>query len=243
MPTPPPDPHAPYEQRLVSLLKDSAGKLSKADIDAAIDEAVNIRFSCDRPRTIISDVTGNDSNDLPITDLEGQNGETWESGFSVVKWVEFPVGNVPESFIDPSDWRIYCSPTETFLRLLATVPQDSDTLRVTWTVRHTPNTVPAGDFEAVCAYCAALCFEMMAASYIQTVDQAIAGDTVNYRTKAQECLTVAKAHRKRYFDHIGIADSSATGGAPAQPPAMATGHIHEELQPGFDRILHNKYQR
>lgn len=232
----PTDPRARYEARLALLLKDNAGKLEKSDIDAAIDEAVNIRFASDRPREIVSDLAGNATNDIGVP-------EGWQDGFSSVRSIELPIGNVPESLVDASDFRIYRSPSGLYIRLLATAPQESDSLRVTWTQRHTPDTVPDGDFEAVCAYAAALCFETMAASYIQTVDNAIAGDTVNYRTKGQECLGVAKSFRKRYFDHIGIGEGNAAGAAAAQPPAMATGNMHEELQPGFDRLLHNKYSR
>lgn len=207
--------YAPYEQQLQKLLQDAAGKVSQAQQDIAIDEAVNIRFSADRPRVLVSDITGNDTNDLPLP--VGEDGSEWEDGFSTFLWIEFPIGNVPESFIDPSDWRMYRTPTGLFLRLLATVPDDTDTIRVTWTVRQTPSTVPAGDFQAVCCYAAALCFESMAASYIQTMDAAIAGDTVNYRTKAQECMGVAKAFRTRYYNHIGT--SEAASGGMAKPAA------------------------
>jgi hypothetical protein len=231
----PTDPHARYEQRLAILLKDAASRLDRPAQDAAIDEAVNIRFSADRPREIVTDVPGNGTNDVDVP-------EGWEDGFSTAESIEFPIGNVPESLVDASDWKMYRSPSGLFIRMLASVPQESDSLRVTWTMRHTPDTVPDGDFEALCAYAAALCFETMAASYIQTVDGAIAGDTVNYRTKAQECLSVAKGFRKRYFDHVGIAEDAAGTSVP-QAPAMSIGNLHEELQPGLDRILHNKYSR
>jgi hypothetical protein len=241
------DPKTRFAGRIGTLILDAAGKIDPSGMDAAIDEAINIRFSSDRPRLLVSDIQGNASNDLPLP--TGPNGETWEDGFSNVESIEFPIGNVPESMVDNSDYKMYRAPAThdnplgIYLRMLGTVPQASDELRVSWTIRHTPATVPAGDFEAVCCYAAALCFGSMAASYIQSVDAAIPGDTVNYRTKAQECLTVAKDFRTRYFNHIGAADAGAAGGSPAQPPALSIGKFREELQPGMDRLLHGKYSR
>jgi hypothetical protein len=239
--------NARFVGRIGTLILDGGERIDPSGLDAAIAEAINIRFSADRPRLVVSDITGNGTNDLPLP--TGQAGEVWEDGFSLVQSIEFPIGNVPESYVDDSDYKMYRSPitegnpTGLNVRLLATVPMGTDNVRVTWTVRHTPDTVPAGDFEAVCAYAASLCFDSMAASYIQSIDGAVPGDTVNYRTKAQDCLTVAKTFRTRYLNHIGAGagDGKDGGGTPA--PAISIGKFREELQPGMDRLLHNKYQR
>lgn len=233
-----PDSYGKFEAKIKNLILDAGGKITQDGLEAAIDEAINIRFSSDRPLEIVTDMEGNATNDLGLP-------PQFADGFSIVRSIEYPVGNIPESYVDPSDFRMYRAPSGLTIRLLVTQPNTGEPVRVTWTARQTTDSVPDGDFEAVCAYAAALCFDSMAASYIQTVDGMIPGDTVNYRSKAQECQSVAKSFRTRYYNHIGAGESSGSGGsdAPAQAPAFSTGNIHEELQPGMDRILHNKYTR
>jgi hypothetical protein len=58
--------------------------------------------------------------------------------------------------------------------------------------------------------------ESLAAQYAQTGDSTIGADVVNYRTKSSEYLGLAKAARKRYFDHVGAQDDSGSGGKPGQ---------------------------
>jgi hypothetical protein len=52
---------------------------------------------------------------------------------------------------------------------------------------------------------------------------------------------VAKALRKRYFNHMGI-DESVPGGD-EQKPAIAIGNQYLEQNSGVDRLVHGKYTR
>jgi len=94
----------------------------------------------------------------------------------------------------------------------------------------------------VCDYAAGLCFQKLAAIYAQTGDSTISADTVNYRTKSQEYLSLMKALFKNYMDHMGIDDLAA--GA-EQGPVIAIGSQHEELGGllGIDRLTHPRSTR
>ncbi len=224
------------------VLRDAVGKLPSGDRDALLQQAILQRYSKDRPRELVSDQSGNGTQ-LIATPQTGSNPpEVFEDGFSIIHTVEFPVGTVPPNYILDEDWQIYRAPSGLQIMLLGATPAAADTVRVAWTARHKSDgsTVPDVDFEAVCDWAAALCYDALAGIYAQTGDTTIIVDSVNYRTKSQEYMGLAKAAAKRYFNHIGIAaDDKAT----EVDAAMATGSVHEQLGVGLDRLTHRKATR
>jgi hypothetical protein len=54
-------------------------------------------------------------------------------------------------------------------------------------------------------------------------------------------LNVAKALRKRYYNHMGI-EEGASGEAEVGP-AVALGNQYLEQNSGVDRLVHGKYTR
>lgn len=225
-------------QRDVAL-RDAAGKLPSGDRDALLVQAIVQRYSADRPREIASDQAGNGT---ALLDLPVSGSDAFEEGFSAIRLIEFPTGNVPPSFLLDEEWQMYRTPSGLKIMLLETTPAASDMLRLTWTARH-PNdgsTVADPDFEAVCDYAAALCYEALAAIYTQTSDPTLAADSVNYRTKGQEYLSLAKEARRRYFQHMGIDPSDTSTGT---GPAIASGNLYETQGSGLDRLTHPRNSR
>ncbi|HLZ93369.1 MAG TPA: hypothetical protein VKQ28_16815 [Candidatus Acidoferrum sp.] len=224
-------------QRDVAL-RDAAGKLPAGSRDALLTQAILQRYSQDRPREVVSDIPGNGTNLLP---LPGAGTDVWEEGYSSVRTIEFPIGTFPPNLILEEDWQIYGTPSGKKIMVISTAPLATDTVRITWTARHLGDgsTVPDPDFEAVCDYAAGLCYEALAGIYAQTGDASISADSVNYRTKSQEYMGLAKAAKKRYFDHVGVDDSKGV----EVGPAIATGSMHENLIGGFDRMTHRKASR
>jgi hypothetical protein len=230
-----------------AALQDAASKLATADRDKLLVQAILGRYSHDRPVEVVSDVTApGGTHDMP---LPTDPNYTFEDGFSWLTALEFPAGvnaTVPATYLLDEDFLLYRNPPPTGLviRMLPTIPNAGDTVRVTWTARHKNDgsTVYDSDFEAVCDFAASLCMEALASIYTQTGDSTISADTVNYRTKAQEYLTLAKAARQRYFNHMGIDDP--TGGA-QQGAVIAIGSQHEELGGllGIDRLTHPRSTR
>lgn len=240
-----------FETAVASRIQDAAQKLQLGDIDDAISQAVRGRYSHNRPRELASDVTGVNPPASLIALPEGPSdpAEPWEDGFSVIRSIEFPVGDIPPTYLLEDQWLVYRTPTGLKLMVMGFIPQASDTMRVIWTVRHspgtagqtpTPTTIPDSDFEAVCDLASAMCCEKLAAIYAQTRDPSIQADAVNYRTKSQEYLTLAKALRQRYFDHIGIEEDGTGKGAGPAGPAIAIGDQELRQGSGVDRLTHRR---
>lgn len=239
-----------FQAGVSTRIQDGVGKLVSADRDSLINQAVKQRYSKDRARELVSDVSGNGTPDVALPQGPSTPAEQFEDGFSVVRSIEFPVGLIPESYVDSADWKLYRSPAGLKIRILGTTPSSTDTIRVAWTVRHSPGTtgqnpvattVPDADFDAVCDYAASLAAEALQAIYAQTGDASISADSVNYRSKGQEYSYLAKALRKRYDDHIGIKDAgSGSGNESSAGAAIASGSMFQTQGSGVDRLTHRR---
>ena len=228
-----------FQKQRDAVLQDAARKLASGDRDAMLAQAILQRYSKDRPQQLVSDVTADGTPYLPLPTSSQGN---FEEGFSTVLQLEYPIGGVPPTILLEEEWTMYRNPSALKVLLTAQTPSAGQSVRVTWTARHPDDgsTVPDFDFEAVCDFAAALCLEALAKTYAQTGDPTIGADSVNYRTKGQEYLSLSKAVQKRYFDHLGIPQDQI--GAEVGP-AIATGSIHEMLSPGFDRLTHPRSSR
>ena len=234
-----------FQAQRDAALQDAAGKLAPAARDALLVQAILSRYSHDRPVEVVSDVTApGGTHDMP---LPVDPNYVFEDGFSWLVALEYPAGaaaTVPATYLLEEDFLLYRTPTSLVIRMLPTIPNAGDTVRVTWTARHKNDgsTVYDSDFEAVCDFAASLCMEALAAIYTQTGDATISADAVNYRTKAQEYLALAKAARQRYFNHMGIDDPTGTA---QQGAVIAIGSQHEELGGllGIDRLTHPRSTR
>jgi len=163
--------------------------------------------------------------------------------FSEIVQIEYPVAQQPPQYLDPTDLRLYQTPTGYQILLTQDSLVPNGTLRLTWTARHCADgsTVPDKDFYALVDFAGSLAAETLAAIYTQTVDPTFAADVVNYRSKGQEYQSLAKMLRKRYFNHLGV-DESASGAAEVKP-ALAVGQQWLEMGSGVDRLVHTKYTR
>lgn len=189
-----------------SLVKDDSGRLSDPfDYDNGVSAALK-RYSKDRPRVACIDQPGQGTADVAIpTD--------WCPGFSAVETVEFPVGRVPEVLIDARDWRFYFSPTGTVLRFDSIKPTVNQVVRLTYSILHDESSLPATDQEAVAAFAASHCCQVLANAYGNTNDPVIQADSVNYRSKSDEYARRAKELKAFYKDHLGIRDGDAVPAA------------------------------
>ena len=223
--------------RLAVLLQDGGGKLAAADREDLVRHVLAQRYSKDRPREIVSDSNGNGTSDLA---LPSSGAENFEEGFSILRQIEYPVGDVPPTLLEQDAWQLYRKPTGLVVRLNDAQPAAAETIRFTWTLRHKSDgsTVFLSDFEAVCDYAGALAFDALAARYVQLGDSTIGADAVNYRTKSQEYASLASKLRKRYFEHMGIAEGSQ--GASAAGPAIAMGDLEQTMGSGVERMTHRK---
>jgi hypothetical protein len=237
-----------FETGVTSRIQSTGGKLTQADQDDAITQAVK-RYCKDRPRELVTDLVGANNALLSLPTGPGNPAETFEDGFSIIRAIEFPVGDLPPTYLEGEDWMLYRTPAGLKLALTSMVPQATDTLRVTWTLRHNPGTsgqsavattVPDADFEAVCDLAASFCCDKLSAAYAKTNDSSIQADAVNYRSKAQEYASIAKQFKRRYDDHIGIEDSGSGASGSPTAGAMAIGDMNLTQGSGVDRLTHRR---
>jgi hypothetical protein len=191
---------------VMAKVKDDSGKLeAPGDYQSAITEALK-RYSGTRPQRVPVDIQGNGSHDYPLPD-------GWIPGFSAFESIEYPVGQVPELFIDRRDYKLYLTPTATVLRVVCATPDATETMRAVYTVPHSEETLPDNDLEAVANLAAANCLRVLAAGYGQTSDSTINADVVNYRSKADEFRRLADSFEQQYNEHLGIGKDAPVSAA------------------------------
>lgn len=222
-----------YLSELLALVQDGAADLSEEDKVKAIDHAVE-RFSQARPRTIVADVVGNSTSDY--TPPSG-----WVDDWSAIKAIEYPVGNVPETYLESGDYKIYQSPTAKKIRLMTIKPTASETFRATITGLHSvtsgAGTINDGDFRAVCHLAGSYACRMLSARYAQLSEPTLQADSVAHSSKSQEYAARARELYKIYAQHIG-AD-------PEVPPAGAsvTQDWDKDFGWGEDKLTHPRRWR
>lgn len=210
-------------QTLVSdLVRDDAGKLADPERDRAIAGALS-RYSQDRPRNVIEDVSADGSNYLPLP-----NG--WADGDSAVASLEYPVGEWPISVVSSEWYGVVAGPMGDEIRLGGVIP-DGAAVRVSYSAPHSADSVPAGHQEAVASYAAALLMDQMAALHAGDTDSTIQADSVEHRSQAQEYAARARVYRARYSEILGIDPKRLR-------PAGAVVNLSAPDSLGRDRLTH-----
>lgn len=199
-------------------VKDNAGLLTDPDDFSAAVSAALARYSGHRPKETVSDLTGDGTHDLALPD-------DWADGFSIISAVEYPVDEVPESYVAQQDWKLYRKTTGQVLRLVADTPDADETVRLTYTVPRDEADVPDGDMDAVACLAASFCCETLATSFGYQGDPIIGADAVDHKSKGYRFAQRAKRYFALYHQHLGIdPDESAPAAmtiAPAPDPAVA----------------------
>jgi len=221
-----------HQALVIELIRDDAGKITTADRDRAINLAIE-RYSKDRPQEKTQDVTPADANHLPLP-------AAWETDFSELRSLEYPIGNVPASVIGQERYGFYRSPTALQIQLLDAVAVAANNVRATYTIRHvvspTADTIPVGDREPVACWAAAVLCEELAALYSGNTDSTIQADNVQQTSKAQEYAARAKQLRKRYIDELGIDEKRSQ-------PAGVVVNLDFPDSHGQERLTHHSQFR
>ena len=192
---------ADYEQLVTNLVRDDANRLSPQDIDDAIGLAAQ-RYSKDRPQTKVEDLTPSDAHTLPLP-------AAWETAFSAIASLEYPIGQRPRITIESGRWSLYQSPTAITI-LLEDAVSLSQKVRASFSIAQvldaTHDTIPLADREAVACWAAANLCEQLAAFYSGGTDSTIQADSVRQQSKSQEYAARAKSLRARYLNELGVDD-------------------------------------
>jgi len=213
-----------YQSLIERKVRADAGDILPSDLTDAIDAAV-IRYSKDRPRTLVEDVTAPGGQ---VLDLPGD----WVPGFSMVQLLEYPIGQVPPATLD--EWEIYQAPAGESVLIADSLPAAA-VVRVSYSVFHfldeTTDTVPLVDRDAVASWAAALVCDQLASRYSGDSESTIQADSVDHGGKSRQYASRAKTLRQRYFDDLGI-----------DPKSNAAAGVVVDLDMpnslGHDRLLH-----
>lgn len=193
---------ADYEQLVTDLVRDDAARLAAAEKQRAIGAAV-YRYSSDKPRTKVQDVTPETSQRLPLP-------AAWEEGFSSVLSLEHPIGDIPPTLLEQDAHQVYDDGVAKKILLEQGVTVAANSVRMSFTIAHVvsagEDTIPLQHREPVACYAAASCCDQLASFYSGGTDSTIQADSVDNRSKAAEYSARARALRKRYFDELGIED-------------------------------------
>lgn len=189
-----------FQTLTASLVRDEEGKISVDERDQAIALAV-VRYGKDRPREEVEDVTGDGTQYLDLPTL-------WEAGVSGLRAIEYPIGNIPPSYIEAGAWGIYNMPGSVQRIVLQQAVGNGADARLTFTVSHivsaVADTVPLADREAVACWAAALLCDQLSSLYSGTSDPTIQADSVQHQSKAAEFAKRANSMRARYYGELGI---------------------------------------
>lgn len=215
---------------VVKRVRDDSGRLvNPDDYERNIVAAIR-RYSLLRPDRSVVDITGNGTKTYSLP-------AGWAEGFSGVKSIEYPVDEIPATYLEAEDYEIYQAPSGKVIRLLKDSPEATESFRVTFTIPRISTTILENDYDAVCNLAAGFCLEDLANSYAQSSDSTISADSVDYRSKSQEFASRAKRMVQLWKDHMGIKDEDIT------PPASAVTDMSIGYPGGGDRLTHPKRQR
>lgn len=108
------------------LLQISTSSVSATDIGEAVDKAVE-QYSKDVPREVVSQFVGVNKYDYDISNYLS----SWVDDFSVIKEIEYPVGDQTKNLIEDIDWEIYEPDTSAYTMATAASAGTQGTLSST----------------------------------------------------------------------------------------------------------------
>lgn len=196
-------------QAALRLAQDRDARLDGPAHAQAVDAAL-ARYAEDRPRARTVEVTADGSITIP-------KPADWAEGRSAVVSLEYPIGEVPPTFLPAGSIYVVDTPAGQVLRC-SRLPGAGAALLLTYTTGHvltdTQDTTAAADAEALACYAAAVMCDMLAASYAGAGEPTIAADRTDQTSPAREYTARAKALRARYHALLGV-DANAAGAASA----------------------------
>jgi hypothetical protein len=169
------------------------------------------RYSIDKPRELVSAVTGTDSKYITI---DATNLPNFVDGFSYIDKIEASAptiaSNERPSYLERDEWEYYRDDSAYRVYFVTKQPTSSDTIRFTYTALHTINeldsatadTIPTQDQEAIILFAASQAFSSMAGLTAGSQDPSLRSDVVNYKTKSAQYMQLSKEMKKQYDDWI-----------------------------------------
>jgi hypothetical protein len=232
---------ATLKTRVQSVLQQQHAYLSfetNGDVEMAIRDALE-HYSSDVPRIAVVDVAG----DGATYDLALPSGYVQQ--FSSIHSIEYPAGNYPATYLEPSDWDYYQNASATVIRLLSAVPNTGETVRLRYTAMHTlddfdsasATTIWLGHAEAFVKLVAAKCLDRLAARFLYEQESQFSIDTVDRGSRTDQARRLGRAFMEQYREVVGV-----QGGA-----ASASGFLDWDVSghgiPSYPMLTHHRRHR
>lgn len=216
-----------------ALVQDQAQKLATTDRMEAVQLAV---AEHSRVKPIVK------HRSLPGTGTYTLGTPTgWDTEFSQVAQIEYPVGERPPSYLRPDQWLMVSSPTATTryqIQFQEVSPATAERVNVSWTMPHTVSeataTIPEGHYRAVATLGASYACLMLAGYYSQQGEPMIAIDSQNASTKARDYMALARTLKSHYNAFFGIHEDDTAG----VQAASTSAEITHNYQWGGDLMAH-----
>ena len=191
---------ADFQDLVNDLVRDDTSKITAADVDQAIQLAVE-RYSKDRPRMEVEDlVAASAGHVLPMP-------TAWVADFSALHSLEYPIDEQPRCFMEAGEFWIYSAPGGDQIEVDSSLPSAAS-VRASFTIKHVvsgvEDTTPPSDREPIAAWAAAILLDQLASLFSGDSDSTIKADSVDHNSKAEEYAKRARDARRRYFNELGV---------------------------------------
>jgi hypothetical protein len=222
---------ANYQSLVPDAVRDKDSAITTTQRDTAIQTAV-LRYSKDRPRSLVVDVTSAGGYRLPLP-----LGFTVD--FSKLQSIEQPIGDVPEHYLDMARVTLYRGPSTTEIQLPTSL-QAGDVARVCFTARHVldvaTDTILDDDRNAVVSYAAALLCDQLSNFYATSIEASIGADAVNHASKTESFASRARFLRGQYFKDLGIDEKRQVAASATADLNLPASHGGARLFPRAVRV-------
>lgn len=192
------------DARLRSLINeiqtvDAKQLLSDVNYSSHVDGALRL-YSGLNPHIKTATVT------LATGDYEYDLPTDWQSGFSAIYSIEYPSGSQEPEYLARDDYLVGSSSW----RFIDVTPTTGESAIVTYSIGQTETTVPANALEGVAQLSAALACYAIAAKFAATTNPAVQADSIDYRSKSDQWLSIARRFEQTGYRILGI-DMTSSG--------------------------------
>lgn len=162
-----------------------------------------LHFSKDKPKEFLTDITGNGTGLYQLTTTVAN----WANRFSIVKRVEYPINNFPQTYLAADNFSKYKSSTDIEKLAFKDIsPSAAETIRVTFTGLHTFNeqisTIDDQDKVTFCLLLAYYAAQALAADYLKANRSNLPNDSVDYSQKYRDMQDLANTLYKKYSEQV-----------------------------------------
>jgi len=181
-------------------VKDTADRFTDDEKKDIIQEAVK-QYSRDKPRLRDALFAGDGSTQTYAVPTG------WVDGFSIVRQMEYPTGEVPMNFLRVQENVTVIQQDEVpKVVFTAFAPASGENVRLYYITPHTvddsSSTIPANDEDAIVNLSASLFCRALAAFYAEELESTLSDDAVVHPGQADKFDQLADTFLKQYLEHI-----------------------------------------